>query len=132
MTKTQFPFTIPDKYLLLILTIMNKIQKFIARYWVQNPIKRGKGVWNHLYEGEEKPTGWYINDGPKVEKFSQKAKQLSFLDYYALTTWLKFAYDDLERNMPEMTSGAVEQYHDKWRQIYHQHLEALGELDTCN
>lgn len=111
---------------------MNKIKKFIARCLVQDPIKRGKEVWNNLYAGEEKPVGSIITDEPKVKKFTQKAKHLLFLDYYALTTWLKFAYDDLERNMPEMTTGAIEQYHDKWRQIYHQHLEALGELDTCN
>ncbi|MBR1605848.1 MAG: hypothetical protein IJ660_07075 [Alphaproteobacteria bacterium] len=110
---------------------MNKFKKIIARILVTDPIKRGKEVWNHLYEGEEKPIGWQINDEPKVKKFVQKAKALSFLDYYALTTWLKFAYDDLEKNMPEHTTGAIEQYHDKWCQIYRQHLEALEKLDTC-
>ena len=111
---------------------MNKIKKFIARCLILDPVIRGKEVWDRLYAGEEKPHGWYINDEPKVKKFAQKAKQLSFLDYYALTTWLKFAYDDLEKNMPEMTSGAIEQYHDKWRQIYRQHMEALKKQDTCN
>ena len=110
---------------------MNKFKKIIARILVTDPIKRGKKVWDSLYADEEKPIGSWVNDEPKVKKFAERVKALSFMDYYALVTWLKFAYDDLEKNMPEMTSGAIEQYHNKWRQIYRQHLEALEKLDTC-
>lgn len=110
---------------------MNKLKEFIARILVADPIKRGKHVWDSLYAGEEKPVGAWVNDEPKVKKFTERAKTLPFTDYYALTTWLKFAYDDLERKMPELTSGTIEQYHDKWRQIYRQHIEALEKSDTC-
>ena len=106
-------------------TFRRKAKDTLACCFVFNPIERGRAVWKRLDQELPEAIGWWKNDEPRVELFAQKAKELSFLDYYALKEWLVYAYQDMEKSWPENTTGSVEQYLTKWSQIYRQHLEAL-------
>ena len=90
-----------------------------------DPTHKGREVWKRLNCTLPEPVGSTAADKPRIAEFKQKIQTLPFLEYYALEKWLRFAYDDLEKNMPEHTTGATEQYHDKWRQIYREHFEAM-------
>jgi len=103
----------------------NRAKDTLACCFVFNPNERGKKVWNKLNQDLPEPTGWWVNDEPRVEAFVKKAEKLSFLDSYALKEWLAYAYRDMDNSWPEMTSGRIEEHITKWCQIYRQHLEAI-------
>ncbi|MDO4183744.1 MAG: hypothetical protein Q4D11_00685 [Rhodospirillales bacterium] len=106
---------------------MNTIKSIIARWIVPEPLPRGEELWKQLRKNSGPLIGSWSDDAPSVEKFVKMAKKLPFWDLDALKQWIKFAYDELERKMPEHTRPTVENHYCKWRQIYRQHIEALGE-----
>ena len=106
---------------------MNKIKTFIARCIVPNPLKRGRELWDRFYMYDSPLFCRLLGDDSMVSEFAKMAAKLPFWDFDALKQWLKFSYDELERNMPECTDAFIEYHYSKWRRIYRNHIEALGE-----
>ncbi len=102
-----------------------RVKDFIAKYLVYNPMKRGKKVWQKLDEQLPEAVGATINDKPRLKKFQELIKNLSFLDYYALKIYLRKKYILTEDASYGLHTGREEQYCSKWMQIFSQHYNVM-------
>ena len=109
-------------------TFIERLKSFIAQQILSDPLGRGYEVWLKLDEQLPQAVGAKVNDEPRVKQFEQMIKKLSFLDYYALKSWMTYRYDTLKYDWDnaEHFTGSVEQYYTKQIQICKEHLEVMA------
>lgn len=136
LTKQQKYLKFPLNIKLLISIIMIALQEkktsfkrtiknFVARSVLLRPLKRGHKVWKNLNKVLPNPTGSHSDDIQRIKDFKELIKTISFIDYYALETWLKFIYKDTEDMSFGLHTGREETFCTKWMQIYSEHYNAM-------
>lgn len=88
--------------------------------------KLGLQVWMQLDSELPQAIGALLNDRPRVNLFAQRVRKLSWVKQYALRKWLRRELYELEHNFAEFTSMQLEEYEQRTKQIYRQHLEVLS------
>lgn len=103
----------------------NKWRIIIASWIIWHPLKRGSKVWDSLNEKLPEAIGATVQDQPRIEKFKELVKKLSWLDYYRLEEWLADAYYLAQDSMYDVVTGSIEQHFTKMSQIYAEHYNAM-------
>ena len=111
------------------------LSQFLKNFWARLCLlclfkndwkKLGAQVWSDLNSELPKAVGAIFDDQPRVSLFAQKVRKLSWVKQYALRKWLKRELYELEHNFSEFTSIQLEEYEQRTKQIYRQHLEVLS------
>lgn len=108
-------------------SLLRRIKDFFARIILSDPTERGCLVWdNKLNSQLPEPVGATINDKPRIERFAELIKTLSFTDYYALKCLLSYYCARTKENfLQKNLSNDQQNFYRKWFQIYKEHLEVM-------
>lgn len=106
-------------------TIKKRIARFLVWFFNINHIDKGRKIWQCVDKELPKAVGATYNDKPRISLFAIKIQRLNFLDYYFLQCFLEKELYELEHNYCCFTTGVLEEYEARTKQIYSQHLEIM-------
>ena len=100
---------------------------FSPEYRQQMKLEEGEALWKKLDKELPRPTGVLKDDAARLQYFAICYKDdLSPKEKDCLKQWMEHQLYELEHHFCEQTSGSIEKYEAKWKQIYKTHLEVIS------
>lgn len=89
-------------------------------------LRKGEEIWKDVTGTLPLPTGNKVHDKTRLKEFKLKAdRKLSKEKKDLLIFWLEHEIHEIEYNFCEHTSARIEELEQRWKRIYHMHLEVL-------